>query len=149
MNDKDLHALASACYNGVPLVLVEVWPQEGDRVYGPGESERVTEPWIVTSMGPGEVRMHRGEPDSWGHRPDHASMRHSASFDGLFWCAYGERDGYSLHLFSPEAAPGSRTWFVRHLPHTADHHRDPEVHVLEVVSTTQTIGPSYRPKKPS
>lgn len=141
---KDLlFELAYACYDGLPLALVEVWPQRGDLVLGPRDvlcEEVWTEEgvWRVLGLSGGQISLGRGKADRWG---ECASMRHSVSNDGLFWSEIGERDGYALQLLTPSNPPGSRRWRV--VPRRRD---EPEVHALEVVSTTEQAGPYNRPR---
>lgn len=143
MTEAQIHALAVSCYNGVPLAFVEIWPARGDLVIGRYGALSEGETWTVTGREGGSVFLGRGDLDVQGDFPEGASIRHSSTFDGLFWLEGGsERDGYALFLLTPEAPPGSRRWSVGHR-----RHREPEVHALEVVSTTEQCGPTYRPRK--
>lgn len=145
MTKDQIFELVEACYDGLPLALVEVWPQRGDLVLGPGDvlceevwSEKGI--WRVLGLSGGQLSLGRGKTDRWGSPDEYASMRHSVSNDGLFWSEIGERDGYALQLLTPLNPPGSRRWRVVW-------RRDkPEVHALEVVSTTEQAGPYNRPR---
>lgn len=146
MTKDQLFELAQACYDGLPLALVEVWPQRGDLVLGPGDvlCEEVWSEegaWRVVSVSVGQICLGRGKLDSWGDHDESASMRHSVSNDGLFWSEIGERDGYALQLLTPSSPPGSRRWRV-----VWRRRDEPEVHALQVVSMTEQQGPYNRPR---
>jgi len=137
---EELFKLIHQVYNGMPLALVEVWPQTGDLVFGDaldsGPWPQGAAAWVVVGESEGTVALSRVGGDA-----SKASIRHSSTHDGLFLSRNdGETDGYTLRLLTPEAPPGQRRWRIAR---NLDRENIPEVHVLGTVSSITVPGPLY------